>query len=140
MFQPMGRMLAPVGRERRVLQQQLQLFLVAGLVEQDVGGALHRQLRVGSVHQCQLPLRIHPSLFQHPQQPATAAIQLHHLGELAIAKALVELETGGSGLAYLDQRLPKSIDIADAGLRLRQPRTREILAKGGRLPGCAWYR
>ena len=69
------------------------------------------------------------------EQPATTAAELHHLRHLTIAETLVELEAGGSGLAYLDQRLAESIDIADAGLRLGQPDPGEVLAEGSRLPG-----
>ncbi len=133
-------MLAPVGRESRILQQHQQIRFIAHLIEQDIRRALHRQFGIGSVYQLHGRVRRDHALFQHPQQPATTATQLHHLRHLAIAKALVELEAGGSWLTYLDQRLAESIDIANAGLHLGQPETGEVLAKGGRLPGCTWRR
>ncbi|MNS77751.1 hypothetical protein D3C72_1113390 [compost metagenome] len=128
-------MLPPIGRERRVLQQQLQVSFVAGLIEQDVGGALHRQLWIRPVHQQQRIHRIHSPLLQHSQQPAAATGELHHQGEVRVAKTLIELEAGRSRLADLDQSGAEAIDIADTGLRLGQSEAGEVFAKGRRLPG-----
>ena len=57
-------------------------------------------------------------------------------GRAGQPKRWLSLNRGSGQLIWISAS--KSIDIADAGLRLRQPQNQRFLAKGGRLPGCAW--
>lgn len=124
---------APPGwrqRQRQALAQQLG---VGPPVEQHLGQAQQRPVRMAPFDQLQDIASRHHAFLQHPVVPAGAPGLLHPQGHPGDLEAVVELPAGHAPLGHFQQRGPGPHAVAEADVGFAPAAGAEVLAEGARL-------
>lgn len=124
---------APPGwrqRQRQALAQQLG---VGPPVEQHLGQAQQRPVRMAPFDQLQDIASRHHAFLQHPVVPADAPGLLHPQGHPGDLEAVVEFPAGHAPLGHLQQRGAGPHAVAEADVGFAPAAGAEVLAEGARL-------